>query len=168
MTDGKTRTDDSAPPGGFGLMTHGGASAPRRAFTLIEMLVVLMIIGIVLAIGAGVATRIIARTDEEETSQRLKIVLDAIQAYHDEKGSLPDSLNALAGVNACRDVLKRLDRDCITTTASTVVIKDSFGNPLVYNKTGGFGGGVTLYSKGLDGLDGNDAQKKDDIVAQER
>jgi len=127
------------------------------------MLVVLMIIGIILAIGAGVATRIIARTDEEETKQRIKIVMDAIQAYYDEEGKMPDSLNDLAGVDECEAVLKRLDRDCMTTTDTTVSVKDSFGNDLIYEKTGGPGGGVKLYSKGLDGQSTSDAQKLDDI-----
>ena len=149
----------AARPAGPGVRSGG--------FTLVEMLVVLLIIAIVLAMGAGVATAIIERTDKEETKSRLSIVWEAISIYAEENGGdWPTSLNALASTEdkPWTDVLRRLPEDSTKDcNGSQIVVKDRYGNALKYSPSGGFGGQPSLYSMGPDGKDTSVAEKKDDI-----
>jgi len=145
-----------------------GAGARPGGFTLVEMLVVLLIIAIVLALGAGVATAIIERTDKEETKSRLSIVWEAINVYFEENGrTWPANLNAMASAEQkpWTDVLRRLPADSTKDcNATQIIIKDRYGNALKYSPSGGaFGGQPSLYSMGPDGKSGTAAEKKDDI-----
>lgn len=145
-----------------------GPVGPRRAFTLIEMLVVLLIIAVVLALAAGVATSLFMRADKAETISRLKIVWEAIAAYFDERQEWPNSLNDLAGVEKCRAVLRRLPEECMTAIdQDSLVIKDRYDNNLQYSLSGGFGGEPILYSMGPDGRDNSKVDKKDNIYKHE-
>ena len=142
---------------------------PRRAFTLIEMLVVLLIIAIVLALAAGVATSLFSRADEAATISRLKIVWEAIAAYFDKMQEWPGSLNDLAGVERCRAILRRLPEGCMTANdQDSVTIMDRYHNTLQYSLSGGFGGGPSLYSMGPDGKDSSPADKQDNIYQHEK
>lgn len=149
----------AARPAGPGVRSGG--------FTLVEMLVVLLIIAIVLAMGAGVATAIIERTDKEETKSRLSIVWEAINVYAEENnGDWPTSLSDMASTEQkpWTDVLRRLPEDCTRDcNGSQIIIKDRYGNNLVYSQTGGMFGQPSLYSMGPDGKSGTAAEKKDDI-----
>ena len=133
------------------------------------MLVVLLIIAIVLSLGAGIATSIIASTDVKETVSRLHIVWEAVNVYFEEEGAWPSSLSALATVEKCRAILRRLPKDCMTSSsASSVTITDRYGNALVYSSSGGKGGGPQLYSKGPDGQSGAAASNQDNIYRSEQ
>ena len=142
------------------------ATAVRTCgFTLVEMLVVLLIIAIVLAMGAGVATAIIERTDVEETKSRLSIIWEALSVYAEEHNNTwPDSLNDMAAETKCVEVLRKLPEDCTRgCIGGVIVITDRYGMNIQYSKTGGTLGQPNLYSMGPDGKSGTAAEKKDDI-----
>lgn len=133
------------------------------------MLVVLLVIAIVLSLGAGIATSIIASTDVKETVARLHIVWEAVNVYYEEEGAWPGSLSVLAKVEPCRTVLLRLPKDAMTSSSATsVTITDRYGTELVYSSSGGKGGSPQLYSKGPDGQSGATATDQDNIYRSEQ
>lgn len=131
---------------------------------MIEMLVVLMIMGIILALGASVATSILKDADKQETISRLKIVQAAIETFYEERKKWPASLNDLAAVKPCTDLLRKLPEDCMDTGANSVTVRDAYGNNIIYDATGAPGGGAMVYSGGPDGQSGS---KKDNILSYE-
>ncbi len=54
-----------------------------QAFTMIEMLVVIFILGVLAMIMVSVAGYVMSRASEQETAAIQKTVLEAIQAWHD-------------------------------------------------------------------------------------
>jgi len=157
MSDRNTRVDRTSRPGRY------VPAGPRAAFTMIEMLVVLLIMGIILAIGAGVATKVLKDSDKHETISRLKIVQSAIEAYYEEKKKWPASLNDLAGVERCKSFLVTLPEECMDASATSLKVRDSYGRDIVYQSSGGPGGAPRLTSHGPDGKSGGN----DDIIAHE-
>lgn len=172
----RTSNDPAGQPSGERCVKHRGPqtdavaaraanpAGPGRGFTLIEMLVVLMIISIVLALGAGVATSIISSTDKKDTIVRMHIVWEAISIYFEKTGDLPANVAVLSNVEECRKVLRRLP----TASMSGANIKDCYDQILVYKPTGGKGGGAQLYSKGPDGRDGHAIFNRDNIYINEQ
>ena len=137
----------------------------KRGFTLVEMLVVIMIIGVIAAISVGIYGAVAQRGDAAKTKADMEVVLAAIYAYRDEMGDLPGNLGSLWGSEDARARLSRLDRDVFTRTSGQgVKLKDRFGNELVYRARGGRGGSVLLVSKGPDGkLDTEDDIRSDEL-----
>ena len=74
----------------------GVGQAGRRnqgsAFTLIELLVVIGILAILLTLGAGFATSMLRDVDRKQTIARQKMLLQAIDAYHEEDEKYPPYL----------------------------------------------------------------------------
>jgi len=137
-------------------------ATPRTAaFTMIEMLVVLMIMGIILAIGAGVASRVVSTADEKDTISRLKLVQGALEIYFEEEGKWPGNLGDMLLVERCRGQLDNIAEDSRSGTGASFKVKDAYGADIKYASSGGLGGGPKLYSAGPDGTFGND----DDIYA---
>lgn len=138
----------------------------RNAFTLVELVVVILILGIL----AGVAAPKLLNTSKTATDnglrQTLSIVRDAIELYTADQGTLPPCANATTSL---QDALKPYIRGTfpsspigvqnnqVTATTTTPVVAD--GSPTTgwkYNtSTGEFicndgglsGDGATTYDK---------------------
>ena len=138
----------------------------RNAFTLVELVVVILILGIL----AGVAAPKLLNTSKTATDnglrQTLSIVRDAIELYAADQGTLPPCANATTSL---QDALKPYIRGTfpsspigtqnnqVTATTTTPVVAD--GTPTTgwkYNTTTGefvcnsgslSGDGVTTYDK---------------------
>ena len=63
----------------------------RRAFTLVEMLVVVFVIAILVTIVVGVSKVVISRAAKDRTIINMKVILGAVDAYHELTGSYPSN-----------------------------------------------------------------------------
>lgn len=60
-----------------------------RGFTLVEMLIVVVIIGILVTVVVGVSKMVIARAAGEKTRTYMQTITLAINAYHEAAGDYP-------------------------------------------------------------------------------
>ncbi len=139
------------------------------AFTLIELMVVLLIlaIGVALVVGVGATVQETARSEETRNIQR--VVLASLQTYYNaapnaypDGDGAPDSsislLVALRTVAPSRKELHRLPKHAISEDdTGREHLLDGFGNPMLYFKTGGLAGRTPrLLSRGANLLDPTD------------
>lgn len=128
-------------------MTHKTISPSRlRAFTLIEMLAVIAILGILLTMIIGVSGYIKNRAKEKQTETTLKIVSEAVAYYQDNTGNLPrrydstgtltviadnDStglMYVLANSTYTKDLIAKLPKSAWGDEPDNVAIYDSNGS----------------------------------------
>lgn len=120
----------------------------RRGFTLLEVVVVLLIIGLLAAL---VAPQVLGRTDDARQAKAaadLAALTHALERHHLAAGRYPTTEEGLAALTPYVDVLP----------------DDPWGNPYVYFV--GAGGRAELRSFGADGLEGGTGAAAD--VAPER
>lgn len=124
-------------------------SAYRRAFTLIEILVVVVILAILAAV---VVPNVISRIKDAKISAAIadiKAFDNAIDQYKLDMGTVPPSLDALITPPNPRGkwngpYLKNIDH----------IPLDPWGNPYIYKVPGSNGREYDLYSAGPDGQPG--------------
>ena len=75
-----------------------------RGFTLIEVLVVMVIITILAGISVAMYQNSIVRAKEARLLTDLKLMREAIDAYHADKNKWPPTLDALATEKYIREV----------------------------------------------------------------
>jgi general secretion pathway protein G len=78
----------------------------QRGFTLIELMIVIMIIGILAAIAAPMYSQSIVRAKEATLRQDLYHLRQAIDAYTMDKQKAPQSLDDLVSANYFREIPK--------------------------------------------------------------
>ncbi|MES2705396.1 MAG: type II secretion system protein GspG [Verrucomicrobiota bacterium] len=115
----------------------------RNAFTLMELLLVLAIIGLLMGGGAAVYSGIMDGAKRTKTQSKIGTIAMQLQQYQAQKsGRLPSQsvgLNALKQMGAVKT-----DEELL----------DSWGEPLIYNIPPKRGGdGFDLWSKGPDKLE---------------
>lgn len=145
------------------LLWRGGVALFYRrcngAFTMVEMLAVLMILTILVALAVGVGVAVMAETKRKQTIATQQVVMEALQAYHDSKNNYPNE----DGSDDCSGVMMEL----LTDTDADVLLKglsseayaggtdapllDAYGGAMRYRRSGGLGGGPVLISGGKDG-----------------
>jgi len=69
----------------------------RKAFTLIELMVVVLIIGILAALAVPQFVGQSDRAKEKKAKADLKTIGSAVEMYYTEKGTLPGELDELVG-----------------------------------------------------------------------
>jgi len=156
----------------------------RPAFTLIELMVVIFIIGILVTLVVGISKYVYDEAARRETHGIQEIVVTAIQAFREVDGNYPndagppnfaidvlvDQLVAdiscgytaekAAGIQkATREILLKLPTDAFDGNT----IYDGFGNEMRYYRDQGLGGGPVVVSAGPDGTFDN----ADDIRSDE-
>lgn len=89
-----------------------------RAFTLVELLVVMAIIGTLLTLAVPRYTQSVDRARDAALRQTLAATRDALDKYHGDTGRYPDSLQQLVD----RRYLRRLPYDPVTGSETTWVI----------------------------------------------
>jgi len=71
-------------------------SKMRRAFSLVELVVVVLIVGILAAVAAPKMFDTSTKARESATKASLSVVRNAIELYYSENGSYPSSATTLA------------------------------------------------------------------------
>lgn len=71
----------------------------RKGFTLVELVVVILILGILAGVAAPKMFNTSSRATDNGLKQTLSIVRDAIELYHADNGRLPAPANSAAFVD---------------------------------------------------------------------
>jgi general secretion pathway protein G len=119
-----------------------GQRVALRAFTLVELIIVLAILALLLTIAVPRYFAHIERTKEATLKQDLAVMRDAIDKFHGDRGRYPESLEELVTLRYMRSV----PVDPITDSTSTWKVlppPDSDAKGSVYDvKSGADGAGV--------------------------
>jgi len=161
------------------LKTRRRGRRRRGAFTLVELLAVISIIGILVAIVIGVSGSVMQTKARERTQMWMKIIIGACDTYFDVTRKYPtlfpentaadyqannnELYKLLAGADPwgpddvgerskakARKELGALPPEAIREIGGKRYFMDGFGNRLWYRSSGGLGGGPYLESAGPD------------------
>lgn len=140
-------THDSRGRAALGTTAEGGdrlalrGSAVRaRGFTLMELLIVLVLIGLLAGLAAPVVTGSIQNARESTLKESLHNMRKAIDDYYADTGSYPDTLEALVQ----KRYLRKLPLDPITDRKdSWVLVREE--------REGQGGGGIMDVRSGAEG-----------------
>ena len=138
--------------------------ASSRAFTLIEILVVISIIAVLLSIGIGVSSQFSRDTEGKKTTQVLDALSSALEEYgartkgnypaEDVGRDYPTDVFMESAYNDAREAYDMADK-AITTTFLTdndsddirEFVVDSWEQPIRYVVTGDIGKGLPLHTQ---------------------
>lgn len=151
----------------------------RKAFTLVEMLVVVFVIAILVTIVVGVSRVVISRAAKDQTIIRMKVILGAVDAFHELTGSYPSDgdpatfppkptvgwtdrdweayqrgkhlYKQLYAIPHARAKLSPLGKDAILSISEGLVFVDGFRKYMAYFRDQGAGGTPLVVSAGADG-----------------
>ena len=123
----------------------------RRAFTLIELLLVLVILGVLAAV---VVPRFANRGDDaKKTAARTDIsaISLALDTYEVDNGGYPSTEEGLAALVQAPGSARSWKGPYLKQMPT-----DPWGNQYIYSKPGQHNGDFDLYSMGPDGREGGD------------
>lgn len=153
-----------------------------KAFTLIELLAVMLVIGILVTIVVGVASQVTRKQAQADTKQTMVIVMQAIDVYYEEYGAYPDLVpdpddkvmgaelyTKLWSNTRCRQRLLALNPKATLAPGGNAYLVDGFDEVLRY-RSGGLGGTPYLESCGADADFGSDQEPeaKEDNIRSDR
>ena len=75
-----------------------------KAFTLIELMVTVIIIGIIAGFGIPTYTKMIDRAKERDATMNLDIMREATRIYFAREGSYPPALANIAAINTTLNI----------------------------------------------------------------
>lgn len=131
-------------------------STAEDGFTLVELLVVLVIIGLVASLVAPQVLRYLGSARVSTTQAQLQNVGSALELYYLDVGSYPTKEQGL-------DALVSLPQGVIGWNGPYLknqgALKDGWGREQLYDSDPGEG--VRVYSLGLDGAPQGDGQNAD-------
>ena len=123
-------------------------------FTLVEILAVVFILAILAAI---LVWTLKPRSDDvyvKETKNTMNIAMTAITEYYQVRKDYPAEgggwVNQLLTVPKSRALISKFDEN-VWSAADSNEIKDAWGHPIEYSRSGGLAGAPGLISGGPDG-----------------
>ena len=120
----------------------------KKGFTLIELMIVLVIMGLLAGVGVPAVLNYRTKAQIDSTKANLRALSSAIDAYDLQIGSLPDSLDDLVKRPSKPEVSEKWYGSFLKKAE---VPRDAWGKPFTYQQTPGAEQPYELYSKGKDG-----------------
>ena len=139
----------------------------QRAFSLIEMIVVLAIIGILASVVTVNVVQYVAKARRDGTRLQLQEIRTALTAFNVAHGFYPTTeqgIEALIRPPRGMGELERYPRDGYLSGG--VVPKDAWGNEIVYLCPGRRGETYEIISYAADGQPGGEGDGEDLVVAE--
>lgn len=163
------------------LIASSARARRTGGFTMVEMLAVLLILTILVALAVGVGQHVIEEAKRKQTIATQEVVMQAIQAYYDNKNEYPDADPESDGSDDCSqlmkdhlvpdkdagELLKGLDSEAyagIGIDGTGAALLDAYAKEMRYRISGGLGGGPVLISAGKDGNFGMDEDRPAEIT----
>jgi len=139
--------------------TGTGRARDRAGFTLLEIMVVIVILGLLAAL---VVPKLIGRTEEAKRTQSLiqiKNVEQALQLFKLDNGFYPETEQGLAALVRAPEA-GRIPKNYRKGGYIDRLPKDPWGNPYVYISPGTHGD-YDITSYGADGVPGGEGEDAD-------
>lgn len=133
--------------------------APRRAFTLVELMVVMFVMMVLVALAVGVSKYVMDKSARDQTITTQAILMMAVRAYGDippDATGMNTLWSKLKQVPAAKRHLEKLNSTVVSRSNKAFTVLDGYGNPMKYDSIGGLGGGPVFISGGPDGVIKND------------
>ena len=132
----------------------------RSGFTLVELIVVIVVVGVLAGITISLSAGARARAATDRARAELAVLAAALESYHASRGQYPQTasgaglLDALAGPETPRPFITVA---AFTLSENETQIVDPWGNAYVYAPfVSGSRRGFHLHSLGPDGAAGGD------------
>ncbi|MEW6414712.1 MAG: type II secretion system major pseudopilin GspG [Pseudomonadota bacterium] len=137
-------------------MRHGLALRGARGFTLLELLVVLVILGLLVGVVAPRFFGQVGKSEVKVAAAQIKSLEDALDQYRLDVGRYPTTEQGLAALDTQPAGVTRWRGPYL----KKAVPNDPWGNPYQYRSPGEHGE-VDLYSFGRDGQPGGTGEAAD-------
>ena len=148
------------------------AVTAKRAFTLVEILIVISILSILVALVVSVSKYVFNNARRDNTYSAQKIIMEAVHVFYEENQEYPMDENnpgntgpkqtfrqQLEDVVACRQLLEKLNTDVLAESGQFL---DAWGNPMQYEEDEGMGDRPVITSAGPDEKIEDDPSTNDD------
>jgi len=147
--------------GNEGKVSRAKALARRAGYTLTEMLVVLVIIGLISAIVVPQTLGQMDRAKVRAARLKMESVAAALEMYSADLARYP---TAEEGLDALIDPPESVADWAGPYLSDAALIRDPWGHPVVYAPPAAAGEGYTLTSYGSDGAPGGSGFKRDIVL----
>lgn len=130
--------------------------AQERGFTLTELLIVLVIIGLLAALVGPILYQRINPAKQSAARAQMENFMTALDSYFIDTGHFPTGQQGLAALRAKPEGEARWNGPYLKKDIPV----DPWGNPFIY-KTPGRNGGFEISSYGADGKEGGEGDSAD-------
>ena len=125
-----------------------------KAFTLIELLIVIVIVGLLMSLVAPKMFSKVSSTKTKTAAVQMEMIATSLDTFRLDVGSYPNSLSELRNSNIPNWDGPYLPKD---------VPMDPWGNPYIYSTPGEESKPFSLKSYGKDGVEGGKDEDQDVI-----
>jgi general secretion pathway protein G len=133
------------------------AARHARGFTLLELVMVLVIIGVILAMVGPRVFNSLGRASSERAKVTIEQIGGALELYKLDTGRYPSSSEGLASLVAAPSGVANWNGPYVKDAK---ILKDPWSRDFIY-RSPAEKGGYDLISLGADGKEGGDGENKD-------